>query len=178
MTCIVGLVHQGKVFIGADSLGGIIETTSVTSRLDRKVFRNGEFLMGFTSSFRMGQVLRYAFTPPPRDPKTDLEAYMVTSFVDGIRTAFKTAGFARKDHEEESGGTFLVGHAGRLFKIEGDYQVGESRDGFDACGCGEDFALGAMEVLKGEPRARIKRALAVAEKRSGFVRGPFIVESI
>lgn len=41
MTCIVGLVNKGKVFIGADSLGSDGFTQQV--RKEPKVFRNGDF---------------------------------------------------------------------------------------------------------------------------------------
>ncbi|WP_245320978.1 hypothetical protein [Bradyrhizobium sp. NAS96.2] len=53
MTCIVGLVDKGQVFIGGDSAGVNAERLALVVRNDRKVFRNGDFVMGFTSSFRM-----------------------------------------------------------------------------------------------------------------------------
>lgn len=51
MTCIVGLEHNGRVYIGADSAG--VSGWDLTVRADKKVFRNGSFLFGFTDSFRM-----------------------------------------------------------------------------------------------------------------------------
>ena len=47
MTCIVGLVHEGVVYIGGDSAG--VGGMSLTVRADEKVFRNGEFLMALGS---------------------------------------------------------------------------------------------------------------------------------
>ena len=41
MTCIVGLVHGGKVYMGGDSAG--VGGYCLTVRADEKVFRNGEF---------------------------------------------------------------------------------------------------------------------------------------
>ena len=64
MTCIVGLVHEGTVFIGGDSAG--VAGLSLVVRADEKVFRNGDFLMDFTTSFRMGQLLRYNPDSPPK----------------------------------------------------------------------------------------------------------------
>ena len=64
MTCIVGLVHADGVTIGADS-AGCDGAWGIVTRADTKLFHNGPFLFGFTSSFRMGQLLRYAFKPPP-----------------------------------------------------------------------------------------------------------------
>ena len=39
MTCIVGLVHEGVVYIGGDSAG--VGGMSLTVRADEKVFQNG-----------------------------------------------------------------------------------------------------------------------------------------
>lgn len=177
MTCIVGLVHEGKVSIGADSAG--VAGLDLTLRADKKIFVNNGFVFGFTSSFRMGQLLRYAFIPPKRHPDKELFAYMATDFIDGIRACLKAGGFARKDNEVESGGYFLVGHSGRLFYIEGDYQVGESVNPYAACGCGQSFAVGALYATHGmEPRQRVELALRTAEANSAGVRGPFHIESI
>lgn len=131
MTCIVGLVEDGKVVIGGDS-AGVDGSYNLQVRSDAKVFRNGPMLIGFSSSFRMGQLLRYAFQPPERIYGTDVYAYMVTTFVDAVRTCLKQGGYARSDTGEESGGDFLVGYAGRLFRICSDYQVAEVMTGFDA----------------------------------------------
>lgn len=70
MTCIVGLVDQGNVWIGGDSAG--VGGYDLMLRADQKVFRNGDFLMGFTSSFRMGQLLRYKLSPPKLHSDDDI----------------------------------------------------------------------------------------------------------
>lgn len=178
MTCIVGIVDGKDVYIGGDSAG--VAGLSLTVRADRKVFRNGDFLFGFTSSFRMGQLLAHSFTPPKRYSDDDVDKYMVTTFIDGVRACLKTGGFAEKSNEAEQGGTFLVGYQGRLFKIESDYQVGFTDDGYDACGCGEQIALGNLFATKPfmKPIDRVMMALAAAEQHSAGVRGPFHVEKL
>lgn len=177
MTCIVGLVENGKVYVGGDSAG--VAGYSLTVRADRKVFRNGDFVMGFRSSFRMGQLLAQSFTPPRRHHDVDVYKFMVTEFVNSVRDCLKTGGYASKKEEVESGGTFLVGYAGRLFKIEDDYQVGEPVDGFDACGCGDQIALGALFASPSlKPQARLQLSLDAAERFSAGVRGPFHFEAI
>lgn len=175
MTCIVGMVDKGTVYIGGDSAG--VADYSLMVRADEKVFTNGEFVFGFTSSFRMGQVLRYKLKPPHREPSRDVMTYMVADFIDAVRDCLKSAGFAEKDKDVERAGTFLVGYQGRLFRIEGDYQVGETTNGYDACGCGQDLARGSMFASKGggHPRDRIVQALKAAEYHSAGVCGPFKV---
>lgn len=177
MTCIVGLVEKGEVHIGGDSAG--VAGYDLAVRADRKVFRNGDFVMGFTTSFRMGQLLACAFTPPKRHLDQDVYKFMVTDFVDAVRDCFKRGGFAEREREAESGGTFLVGYAGRLFEIGSDYQVGENTEPYSACGCGGQVAMGALHATKGmgmSPDQRIIAALRAAETFSAGVRGPFHVE--
>ncbi len=120
MTCIIGLVHDGNVYIGGDSAG--VSGLSVSIRADEKVFSNGPFIMGFTTSFRMGQLLRYKFDPPQQTSNQSDMQYMVTSFIDAARACFSANGFGDKDATE--GGTFLVGYKGKLYNIGSDYQVG------------------------------------------------------
>ena len=179
MTCIVGLVDNGKVYMGGDSAG--VGGYDLTIRADQKVFRNGDFLMGFTSSFRMGQLLRYKLSPPKLHSDDDLYQYMVVQFAEAVRTCLKDGGYAQNDKGEEHGGTFLVGAKGRLFSIHGDYQVGEPQDPFYAVGCADNIALGAMYATQGKgmnPEERVRLALQAAERYSAGVRGPFAIECL
>jgi ATP-dependent protease HslVU (ClpYQ) peptidase subunit len=176
MTCIAGLVDGGRVYIGGDSAG--TSGWDLTIRADEKVFANGEFLFGFTTSFRMGQLLRYAFIPPIPKEGQDTAQFMVTDFVNAARDCLKAGGFARKHDEQESGGTFLVGFRARLFEIDTDYQVGQPADGYTAIGCGDKQAVGSLFSTRGaSPEDRIRTALSAAERHSAAVRGPFVILS-
>jgi ATP-dependent protease HslVU (ClpYQ) peptidase subunit len=148
-----------------------------TTRKDRKVFEVGEYLIGFTTSFRMGQILMHGWEPPqPPRANSALFGFMVTDFVDSVRQRFKGGGFGKVENGEETGGAFLIAVRGRLFEIEEDYQVGETCNGFAAVGCGREVALGSLFSTKGnEPRARVVTALKAAEEFSTSVRGPFTV---
>lgn len=174
MTCVVGLEHRGHVWIGGDSAG--VSGWALTARADEKVFRNGPCVMGFTSSFRMGQLLRYSLTIPPQHEGVGDEEYMVTAFVDAVRECLKAGGYAKKENEVEAAGQFLVGHRGTLWKVDSDYQVGRSLCGYAAVGCGDEFALGALHATAGDaPKRRINRALYAAADHSAGVRPPFTV---
>lgn len=137
MTCIVGIQHAGKVYIAGDSLGS--NYVSSVERGDSKVFRNGSYIFGFTSSFRMGQIIRYGFTPPECHD-WDVERFMSTTFVKAIKEGFKEHGYGT----DKVGGTFLVGYRGRLFKIQDDFQVGWNALPFDSCGSGAEVATGSL----------------------------------
>lgn len=178
MTCIVGLVSEGKVYIGGDSAGtGYRSDLSVLK--NKKVFINGGFLFGFTSSFRMGLVLQHGFTPPKPREGADILAFMNTEFIDGARSAMRSAGYLSVENSVEQGGTFLVGYRGHLFHVQADFSVLESECGFNACGCGDLIAIGAMfAATQPTPEARIEMALTAAETFCAAVRRPFIIESI
>ena len=101
MTCIVGIEDGGRVIIGGDSAG--VGGYSLTTRADEKVWVSGEFAFGFTTSFRMGQLLRYKFTPPAFPEGIDLDAYMATVFVDSVRQTMKDGGYAATNNGRERG---------------------------------------------------------------------------
>lgn len=174
MTCIAGIAHEGRVYIGGDSAtlsGWLLQRTQ-----SPKVFRNGEFLIGVTGTMRLTQILRYHLVVPPQ-AEDDQEAYMVKVFAEAVRTCLKAQGWAKVDNNrEESEGAFLVGYRGGLYSVYSDYQVFRSLDGVDACGSGREYALAAMYVLAGlPPRERIERALEASAYYCIGVSAPFQV---
>ena len=182
MTCIIGIVEKDKIYMGADSLGSA--STWCKTRKDKKIcikksVDDIEFIIGYTSSYRMGQLLRYNLQIPRVD-KLELHEYMVTKFIPAIRECFKDGGYARKKDDEEKGGQFLVGVKNRLFQIECDYQVGESVHNYDSVGCGFELALGSLFSTADieAPENRINIALEAAEEFSNGVRKSFNIMSI
>lgn len=175
MTCIVGLVEGGVVYMGGDSAG--IEGYALAVRKDPKVFKKGPAVIGYTSSFRMGQLLRYKLDLP--DGHTgDLFEWMCSTFVDQVRDVLAEGGYAKKENNVEHGGRFLVGLHGRLFMVDSDYEVSERAHTFDAVGCGADVALGSLFTSSsavGVPAHRVRRALCAAEEFSAGVRHPFTI---
>jgi len=183
-TCIVGLVDKkGKIHMGGDSAG--VSRLDVTTRADTKVFlkKTGveKMIMGYTSSFRMGQLLRFKLQIPERPKDMGVYEYMVTVFIDAVRQCFKDGGFAEIKNDVESGGTFLVGYEKRLFVIYNDYQVGENVYPYDTCGCGDRYAFGSLHATHGlvkDPKKRVRMALKAAEEFSGGVKGPFVIKTL
>ena len=179
MTCIVAYEKDGKVWMGGDSAG--VAGYSISARGDQKVFQNGEYLIGFTTSFRMGQLLRYKLTPSPCCD-WDLEKHMTTTFVDQVRSCLSSNGFDKKtERGQHTGGTFLVGTRGRVFVVDDDFQLGWNRVPYNAVGCGQDIALGAMYGLhkqECDPDLIVQLALEGAAEFSAGVRGPFHVMSL
>ena len=178
MTCIVGMLDKktDKVIIGGDSAS--VGDSNIYIRKDPKVFKNGEFVIGCTSSFRMIQLLRFSFKPPKIGNK-DIYEYMCTYFVDAVRNCFKDGGYLQKYiGGDEKGGTFIVGYKDRLFIIEDDLQVGETLNGIASIGCGSPYALGSMFTnIKSDKSAKEKITMAL-EAASFYALGvakPFLI---
>lgn len=177
MTCVVAMVRDGQVYMGADSAG--VGGYNIRYRKDPKVFINGEMLIGFTTSFRFGQILQYEFSPPKHHSDVSIEKYMVSCAIPEMRKALKTHGYTTVNNNEEIGGQCLIGYRGRLFMIDSDFQVGETDDGFDAVGCGHDLAMGSMlATLKLMPsfpaNSHLEMALEAAARFSAGVAAPFV----
>lgn len=182
MTCIVAITSpDGTITMGADS-GAFGDDWSVTVRADPKVFRKGDMLFGFASSFRMGQLLRFRLEVPTPPEGMDPFEYMATDFVDAVRTCFEDGGYLRKDNERESGGTFLVGWRGRVYRIESDYQVSMSESSIEALGAGEAYALGSLYSISmlhfDHVHDLIRHALGAARYYCAAVREPWVIETL
>ena len=172
MTCIIGLQEDGIAYIGADSASA--SSWETRSSAIQKVFRCGEYIIGYTTSFRMGQILQHNINYPVCDEPT--EEFMVKEFVEIVRKGLKDFGYAHIESNEETSGQFIVGVKGRIFEIGSDYQVGHTLDGILSVGVGYPFALGAMKSLQFMyPIDRIMHALEVSEYFSGSVKSPFTV---
>lgn len=179
MTCILGLEYKGRVYIGADSAG--VSGMDLQVRADPKVFTVGELLIGITSSFRMGNLLRFKFKPDPKRESMDDFEYLSTTCVDHMRAVFRSGGFLKREEEREEGGQMLIAYKSRLYYVDSDFQVGRNLDPISAVGCGAHVALGALAAFltldSMNPEQMVHSALKVSERWSAGVRAPFLILS-
>lgn len=171
MTCVVGIVKKEGVFLGADSGAFNEDDLTYNVRKDEKIFQRGEMIIGFCSSFRMGQLLKYRLEIP-KQPKniSDLE-YMSTLFIDAVKTCFEQNDY---DDFKEEDCNFMVGYKGCLYVIMQDFQVAVHAEGYAAIGSGEAIAVGALYATRDEsPEKSIEIALNAAENHSMAVKKPF-----
>ncbi|GID32855.1 hypothetical protein [Paractinoplanes brasiliensis] len=175
MTCIVGITDGRTVTVGGDSAGS--DGWHVAVRSDSKVFQVGPYLMGFTTSYRMGQLLRYSLDVG--EPDTwDVDRFMATTFIDAVRECLSRGGYARTTDGQEQGGQFLVGIHGRLYVVGDDYQIGHTISGYAAVGSGYLVALGSLHSTAKsalDSHARAVMALEAAAELTEGVRPPFTV---
>jgi len=145
MTCIVGIERDGILWIGADSAA--FKDDEINIRTDPKVWRAGEFLYGFSGSFRVGQVLRWGFKPPRNTRGTDME-YMVMDFVDDLKDFLSDKGLlVRGDSFDSYDAEIVIGFRSRFYVIESDFNVSAKADPYIASGSGAHYALGALYAL-------------------------------
>ncbi len=175
MTVVVAVRFTGGVLVGADSAA--ISDWDHIARRDTKLFRVGPFVIGYTTSYRMGQLLQYGTEGCKLDalvPTGDGHRFMVTEFVPAVRKILKDAGYATVKDNVESGGHFIVAYGRELFVVHSDFQVIEPFDNVTAIGCGECYALGAAWATAGvSPCEIVKTALEAADKYSAGVVRPF-----
>lgn len=182
MTAIVGYVDKEGVYIGGDSAAISADDLSFNLRKDTKVFKKGEFIIGFSTSFRMGQLLRYKFRIPAHPKGMDIHQFMATIFIDAVKKCFDDNGY--NEMTTGDGGCIMVGYKGCLFTILPDYQVSQAKESYAALGCGELIALGAMNILTTmgisdkDPEKKIELALNATVSHSMGVKPPFTIEKI
>jgi len=175
MTCIVGITDGKTVYLGGDSAG----TAEYDLHIIRepKVFTHGSYVMGFTSSFRMGQILQYSFDPmdPPDDP-SELHRFMCTKFVNSLMNCLIGNKWGTTENGRAEGGQILVGVAGQLFEIDEDFHVSSYHCNFAAIGGGDLSAKGSLHTtgqMSMSPQRRLEMALEASACLNASVAGPF-----
>jgi len=198
MTCVVGIADNGMVWMGADS-GAISGYDNVISGV-KKVFKKNGFIIGYTTSFRMGQILEnhidYKFLAEKAKEYNNQLEFLVVEFIQAAREALKIHGYTNIEGNTETGGTFMLGFNGKLYLIASDFQVlplgNDQLIVFHAIGCGADYAMGALNSTYNftflsdgktrekyrDPEVLIGMALSVSSSYSYAVCEPFYALSI
>jgi ATP-dependent protease HslVU (ClpYQ) peptidase subunit len=164
MTCIVALKENGKIYFGADK--ALSDSYTMRRMSYNKIFKKGKYIIGYTGSPRMGQLLEHSIElPDPPEGGIDLH-FMISLFIESVRKGFKEYGFSEIENNKEKGGTFIIGVDGEIFKVYSDFQVSTFENNFVCCGSGDDFAEAVMEVMKDilPPKERIAKAIEIAGK--------------
>lgn len=180
MTTIVGLVEDGKVYIGGDS--AISHGTHVRVMSNSKVYKRGEVVFGGAGSWRAIQIVAHEMQIPPVIEGQSPREYVMHGVVDCLREALKWNGHTHKDRKpEDFAGQVLVGFRGHLFEIDPEFAVVEYPEKYVAIGSGSKYALGSLASTQGSsltPEERVLLALDISARFDAFVKPPFEVECI
>ncbi len=187
MTCIVALIHENKVLLGGDAAASDEKSGLIFQRTDPKVFKVGQYGIGFVDSFRMGQILQYNWTPPIYKPTSgyrNLDKFMRTKFVQSVKEAYQEHGYGRfgsNTEDGDEGGIFLIAvqGAGRIFAMDSDFHIGEADVMYMAEGAGQELALGSLfsTVQVKTPRKRVRMALEERGRQGRALRHQLLREA-
>lgn len=171
MTVLAGLVHNGKVYIGADR--GMSDDNFISSSLTPKIRKVSSMIIAYSASRGTGQLMHFANYPEPK--LNNLEAYLRVDFCEAIQKASEL--FKVDINTKDNGADILVGVGGRLFDITTeDWSVSEYE--YTAQGSGYAYAIGSLHTTSGldiPPRTRIKMAIKASIRHSPECSGPIDV---
>ena len=174
MTCIIGLVDKGTVYIGGDS--SVTGQWDVYPMVGQKVFTNQHFIIGTAGIPRVHQILKYHLEVRPPTAMENVERYMVSIFIPAVQACFAAQKY---DLAADEYSAFMVGCRGRLFQLGGKFSLEESAEQMMVLGSAGNVALGAMAALADvKPDERILRSLAIAQRFSHAARPPYYVRSL
>lgn len=148
MTCCIGYKTNKMLCFASDTQGSNEDTKE--TRLDPKIFKLNDMLIATCGSFRMRDVLMYELDIPKLKINEDIDKYVRTTVINGIRNLFIEKNICVKNDETDfaSPGDILLGIQNKIYKIESDFQVGETDKAYVAIGCGAREAMGAMTMYE------------------------------
>lgn len=173
-TCIVGIVHNGNVWMGCDSMAS---SEYVKSEMRApKIFRSGEMLIGVCGALRVRDVVEFITANERGEGVVNDRAFLIQNYVPALRSGLKDAGVLDTDEGDAFDGGMLIGYRGRLFQLYSDFALMEHERW--AVGSGSEYALGSLFSTSGEPQKRIKTALQAACEFSPSCGPPFVIEKL
>jgi len=170
MSCVVGLLKDGKLYMGSDGRAST-DTGEKRPIIATKLFWNNDFLIGFAGSVRTGQLLKQEYFEVPAD---------VSDLPDAIREHLQHKGSLAISEDQLSvqNCNFLVGFYGKLYEILTDFQINEVYGDYLAIGSGSNWAMGSLytskRVKSGEKRVLI--ALKAASQFDAACGPPYSIE--
>lgn len=184
MTCIVGVVENGTVWIGGDSHCDAGCPRYLRSDDGAKVFARGPFLFGAAGPSRILQLLRYLFDPPFQGDAPDTVQYLMRQFLPALKEAIEQYGGASINNPSDTW-SFLLGYQGKLWDICFDLSL-TALPRYGAVGCGRAVAVGSLyttEPLTYEAvdppylgaETRLRLALSAAAEHDVHVEPPFTI---
>ena len=174
MTCIIGLVDNGHVYMGCDSRlnrGWMVAET----RTSGKLVSVGEMLIGVAGATRGQNLIAHHFTAPERGVGESDDGY-----IEGTITAALQQLMERHDYDFAES-ELLIGYRGHLYRIGCDYGCSEPAEGVAGIGAGGSYAVGAVLAFlkaKWQPERAIMDALEIAGQSANGVAAPYRCEVI
>lgn len=158
MTCIIAHTNGTTSFIAGDKLGsnGFTKAIQTEPKVFEKEFiklhedgltRTKEVMaLGYTTSFRMGQLLTYNLVLPEQAPNETFPQYLVLKVIPLIRKMFKDEWGSRDASQDVGGGQFIILHNHTIYEVQEDFAVLQPKTSITAVGSGTYHAIASMEA--------------------------------
>lgn len=177
MTCVVAVVKDDKIYMGADSGGSDEESGIILNFKAPKVFVRDKYIMGYAGSYRFGKLLQHVFELPPvpsnLKSSEQLDKFMNAVVMPSLRKQSKELELDKDELDFDA----IIGVNGKIFEICNDWFALEPTIPFLATGSGVKYALGSLHTTQPwkDPVQRINVALNAAAEYSMSVAGPFTI---
>lgn len=171
MTCVVGMVYQDHVYLGADS--ACISGNHKDTIKQAKVFEKNSFVVGCAGLIKGINILR--LEDWPENIYDDPEEYLY-NLMKWYRKQCEKHKIAEVDNEVITNPIEAIfGYHNRIFTVEGAFGVTESSREYVAIGSGSSYAFGSLFTNKSLlPRDNLHTALVASAHFCNEVFPPFI----
>lgn len=173
MTCIIGLVEDGRVYMVSDSAASGGNTSRRIA--GSKIAKHGDFLVGASGSTVTLDVI--SELPSFHVEEGDDIRKLVFLFSNMLREKLKELDLTIDYESATSLPSFshvIVGVAGRLFTIQHDFSIIEYNEPFASIGSCDEIVLGAISVTpRIEPIQRLTLIMDVCSRYAMGVSGPY-----
>jgi ATP-dependent protease HslVU (ClpYQ) peptidase subunit len=175
MSCVIGLKHKNDVYVAAD---GVASTEDGDTRPIKavKIFRRGNYLLGYAGSIRTGQIIQRGDFKAPKS---------IWGWPDLMREQINIGGALitiGETQSQMSGSNFIIAHKGKLYETLCDFQINEIGElGFTAIGAGATIALGSLftsQDMDFTPEQRLYLALESASEFARSCGPPYVIERL
>lgn len=142
MTTIVGIVKDGKGYMGADSQSssGWMKCLTVTP----KIWKDGKCLIGFAGGVREQDLVMSM-----RKQSIVPDQNGIGKYVASLRAYLRECGALKVESGiEQWNGVLLIVTADSILEIDERFGVLQPKTDFWACGSGRELALGAMHMTQ------------------------------
>jgi ATP-dependent protease HslVU (ClpYQ) peptidase subunit len=171
MTCVVGVIARGHVYMGGDSAVSNDDGDLEICR-EPKVWRAGRLAIGHAGSDAYSSALRWRLEWPTVPRATaDLDRWANVDLVRQIKTL--------ADEADCDGEAVMVGVRGRIYVVTifETLSVARPRPDYAAIGSGFPHAISVLDAYAETllaPKTKIRRALECAERRRTDVKRPWV----
>lgn len=181
MTTVAAVQGDGWAVIGHDSRVTTISEGGRYYSLPKKngkVIKNGEFLIGVAGDLRVINVISYVFRPPAIPKTTNLDKYIIGTFLPALRTCLDDQGVQTK---EGSGADLIILVRGKVYEIGEHFEWSPDTNNIYSIGSGAGYALGCLwtildkDTTVEDARSAIKTSLEVAAALDPYTGSPFSI---